>query len=155
MSICRAISCVVGKGCLLWPICCLGKTLLPFASMLHFALQSQTCLLLQISLDFLLLQSSPLWWKLHLCFFLSFFFSFFFLMLVLEGLVGLHRTGQLQLLRHQCLRHRLRLLWCLMVCLGNKQVILSFLRLHPRTAFWTLLLTIRSSPFLLRDSCLQ
>ena len=25
-----------------------------------------------------------------------------------------------------------------MVCLGNKQIILSFLRLHPSTAFWTL-----------------
>ena len=25
-----------------------------------------------------------------------------------------------------------------MVCLGDKQIILSFLRLHPSTAFWTL-----------------
>ena len=25
-----------------------------------------------------------------------------------------------------------------MVCLGNKQIILSFLRLHPSVAFWTL-----------------
>ena len=87
--------------------------------------------------------------------FVSFFLSFFFLMLVLEGLVGLHRTGQLQLLWHQCLRHRLGLLWCLMVCLGNKQVILAFLRLHPRTAFWTLLLTMWTTPFILMDSCLQ
>ena len=34
MSICRVFSCVVG-GCLLWPVCSLGKTLLAFA-LLHF-----------------------------------------------------------------------------------------------------------------------
>ena len=32
------------------------------------------------------------------------------------------------------------------------EFILSFLRLHPSTAFWTLLLTMMSTPFLLRDS---
>ena len=37
--------------------------LLAFAP-LHFVLQSQTCLLLQVSLDFLLFHSSPLRWKL-------------------------------------------------------------------------------------------
>ena len=31
--------------------------------------------------------------------------------------------------------------------------ILSFLRLHPSTAFQTLLLTMMATPFLLRDSC--
>ena len=31
----------------------------------------------------------------------------------------------------------------------------SFLRLHPSTAFWTLLLTMMATPFLLRDCCLQ
>ena len=85
MSMCRVISCVVGWGCLLWPVHSLGKTLLAFA-LHHFELQGQTYLLLQVSLDFLLLHSSSLWWKGHLC-----------LMLVLKGLVGLHRTGQLQL----------------------------------------------------------
>ena len=85
---CRVVSCVVGRGCLLWPVCSLGKTLLAFA-LLHFVLQGQICLLLQISLDFLLLHSSPLWWKGHL-----------FWVLVLGGLVGLHRTIQLQLLQH-------------------------------------------------------
>ena len=43
-----------------------------------------------------------------------------FLVLVLEDLVGLHKTGQLQLLWHQWLGHRLGLLWCWMVCLGNE-----------------------------------
>ena len=46
----------------------LAKTLLAFA-LLHVVLQGQICLLLQVSLDFLLLHSSPLWWKGHLFFF--------------------------------------------------------------------------------------
>ena len=64
------------------------KTLLAFA-LLHCVLQGQTCPLLLVSFNVLLLRSSPLWWKKHL-----------FLVLVLEGLVGLHRTVQLQLLWH-------------------------------------------------------
>ena len=59
MSMCRIFSCVVGKGCLLWPVCSLGKTLLAFA-LLHSVFQGQICLLLQVSPDFLLLHSSPL-----------------------------------------------------------------------------------------------
>ena len=47
-------------------------------------------------------------------------FFFFFLVWVLEGLIDLHRTGQLQLIWHQWLWHRLGLLWCWMVCLGNE-----------------------------------
>ena len=35
------------------------------------------------------------------------------------------------------------------------EIILSFLRLHPGTAFRTLLLTTMATPFLLRDSCPQ
>ena len=64
----------------------LGKTLLAFA-LLHFVLQGQTCLLLQVSLDYLLVHSSP-----HDIFFL--------MVLVLESLVDLHRTIKLQLLQH-------------------------------------------------------
>ena len=78
-------------------------------------LQSQTCLLLQVSLDFLLLQSNPLWWKGHLFLLL--------LLLVLEGLGGLHRTIRLQHLQHERLEHRLGLLWCW------TEITLSFLRL--------------------------
>ena len=79
----------------------------------------------------------------------------FFGMLVLKGLVDLHRTVQLQLLQCYWLGHRLGLLWYWMVCLGNQQIILLFLRLHPSTAFWTLLLTMMATPFPLRDSCPQ
>ena len=45
----------------------------------------------------------------------------FFGVLILEGLVGLHRTVQLQLLRHYWSGYRLELLWYWMVCLDNKQ----------------------------------
>ena len=45
----------------------------------------------------------------------------FFGVLVLEGLVGLYRTIQLQLLQHSWSGHRLGLLWYWMVCLGNEQ----------------------------------
>ena len=41
--------------------------------------------------------------------------------LVLKGLVSLHRTIQLQLLQHYWLGHRLGLPWFWMVCLGNEQ----------------------------------
>ena len=109
MSMCRVFSCVVGRGCLLWPVSSLGKTLLAF-DLLCFALQGQICLLLQVFLDFLLLYSSPLEWKGHL-----------FWTLFLEGLVGLHRTVQLQPLQHYWLGHRLGLPWCWLVCLGNNR----------------------------------
>ena len=52
MSMCRVFSCVVGRGCLLWPLHSLGKTLWAFA-LLHSVLQGQICLLLQVFLDFL------------------------------------------------------------------------------------------------------
>ena len=42
-------------------------------------------------------------------------------MLVLKGLVGLHRTIQLQLLQHYWWGHRLGLPWYWLVCLGNEQ----------------------------------
>ena len=109
MSLCRIFSSVFGRGCLLWPVCSLGKTLLAFA-LLHFVLQTHICLLLQVSLDFLCLHSSPLWWKGHLV-----------LMLVLEDLGGPHATIQVQLLWHYLLRHKLWLWCCWMVSLGTNQ----------------------------------
>ena len=64
------------------------QNLLAFA-LLHFVLQGQTCLLLQVSLDSLLLHLNPYYEK-----------GILFLVLVPEGFVGLHRTSQLQLLWH-------------------------------------------------------
>ena len=60
------------------------------------------------------------------------------MVLVLKGLVGLRRTVQLQLLQYYWLGHRLGLPQYRMVCLGDEEIILSFLRLHPSTAFQTL-----------------
>ena len=57
-------------------------------ALLHFVLQGQTCLVLWVSLEFLLLHPIP------------YDEENIFLVLVLEGLVGLHRTIQLQLFRH-------------------------------------------------------
>ena len=107
MSMCRVVSCVVGKGCLLWPVCLLHKTLLAFA-LLHFVLPGQSCLLFQVSLDFLLLHYNSLWLKGHLC----------VCVLVLEGVASLH--SQLHLLWHQRLGHRFGLLWGWIVSLGNE-----------------------------------
>ena len=59
VSMCTVVPCVVGRGCLLWPVCSLGKTLLAFA-LLQIWPQGHICLLLLIFLDFLPLQSSPL-----------------------------------------------------------------------------------------------
>ena len=61
-------------------------------------------------------------------------------MLVLEGLVVLHRTIQLQLLQHYWSGHRLGRITVILNGLPWKrtEIILSFLRLHPSTAFWTL-----------------
>ena len=117
----------------------LGKTLLAFP-LLHFVLQSQICLLLQVSFDFLLL---------HLA--LSDEEDIFFG--VLEGLVGLHGTVQLQLLQHYRLGHRQTWITVILNVLPWKrtEIILSFLRLLPSTAFQTLLFTMLATPFLLRD----
>ena len=78
--------------------------------LLRFVLQDQTGLLLQVFLDSLLLHSSPLWWK-----------GYLLGVLILEVLIGLHRTIQPQLLQHYWSGYRLGLLWYWMVCLGNKQ----------------------------------
>ena len=110
----------------------LGKTLLAFA-LLHFVLHSQICLLLQVSLDFLLLHSNP--------YYETDIFFFFFLIFVLEGIVftelfdfsSFGINGQAIYLAYYD-TERLAL---------ETDIILSFLRLHPSTAFWILLLTMR------------
>ena len=77
-------------------------------------------------------------------------------MLVLKGLVGLHRTVQLQLLQRYWSGHRLGITMILNGLPWKRtEIILSFLKLHPSTAFRSLLLTMMATPFLLRDSCPQ
>ena len=134
VSMCWVFYSVSGRGSLLWPVCSLGKTLLIF-SRLHFVLQGQICQLLKVSINFLLLHSSPLWWKGHL-----------YWVLVLEDLLGVRRTVQ-----------------CFFSITGwgidldysdiklfalETEIILSFLRLHLSTAFWTLFLDWKRSVFI-------
>ena len=76
-----------------------------------------------------------------------------FWMLVLKGLIGVHRTIQLQLLQHYCLGHRLGSLWYWMVCLGKEQR--SFCHfwdciqvLHFKLFCWPWWLSISSKGFL-------
>ena len=98
MSMCRVISCVIGKGCLFLPVHSFGKTLLDFA-LLHFVLQGLTCLLLWVSLDFLLLHSNPQGSKGHLILCVC--------VCVLDSVLCLRRISQLQFLQHQWLGYRL------------------------------------------------
>ena len=96
MSMCRVVSCVVRRGCLLWIVCSLGKTC---SHLLCFILYSTKLVFLGIPwLSTFTFQSPVMKWTV-------------FLVLVLEGLVGLQRSFQLQLLWHQWLGHRLGLLW--------------------------------------------
>ena len=138
-------SCVVGRRCLLWPVHSLRKTLLPLPCFILYSTAKLTCYSRYLLTSYFCI---PVPYDENNIFSL-------FLVLVLEGLVSLHRNVQLQLLQHYWLGHRLGLLWYRMVCHRNKQIILLFLRLHPSTTFWTLLLTMRSTPFLLRYSCPQ
>ena len=75
------VSWVVGRGCLLWPVC-LDRILLAFA-LLHFVLKAKL--------------ACYSWYRLTSCFWIPVpydekdIFFFFFLVLVPEGLVGLHK----------------------------------------------------------------
>ena len=128
MFMCRVFSCVVERGCLLRPVRSLGGTLLASA-LLHFVLQGQICLLLQVFLNFLLLHSNTLWWK---------GLFFFLFVLIVEGLVGHHRTVQLQLIQHQWLGHSLGLLWLL-----KKHIVTVDYRSLIRVFSWNLLIKYR------------
>ena len=109
MSTCRVFSCVVGRGCLLWPMNSLGKSLLAFA-LLHSVPKVQN------------LPVTPgISWLPTFAFQSPVMEGHLVWVLVLEDLVGLHRTVQLQLLQHYWLGHRLGLLWYWMACLGNKE----------------------------------
>ena len=73
--------------------------------------------------------------------------------LVVDGLVVSHRTIQHQLF--SITGQGIDLGYCDFewFALERTEIILSVLRLHPSTAFQTLLLTMMATPFLLRDSC--
>ena len=76
-------------------------------------------------------------------------------MLVLEGLVGLRRSVQIHFfsITSQGIDLDYRdIEWFALETNRDHSV---FLRLHPSTAFWTLLLTMMATPFLVRDSWQQ
>ena len=109
MSMCRVDSYVVGTRCLLWPVLSLGKTLLAFA-LLHFV------------------TPRPNWpftpgisWLPTFAFQSPIMKRTSFSSVNLEGLIGLHRTIQLQLLQYYWSGHRLGLQGYWMACLGNEQ----------------------------------
>ena len=129
VSMYRVFSCVVGRGCLLWPVHSLGKTLLAFA-LLH-SLLPRASLPVTPGVSWLptFAFQSPIMKRTS------------FWVLVLKGLVGLHRTVQLQLLQCYWLgyRHWLGHSWITVILNGlpwkQTEIILSFVRLHPSTAF--------------------
>ena len=106
MSMCRVFSCV-GRGCLLWSVRSLGKTLWDVA-LLHSALKAKfSCY-------------SRCFLTSYFCIPVSYNENLFWV-LVLKGLVGLHRT--VQFLQHYWLGHSLGLSWYWRVCLGNEAMV--------------------------------
>ena len=103
MPMCTVISCVVGRGCLLWPVPSLGRTLLAFA-LIHFVLKAKfTCYSRCLLTSYFVFQS-PMIKRMS------------FLGVGSRRSWDLYRTTHLQLLQHYWLGHRLGLLWYLMVC---------------------------------------
>ena len=115
MSICRVVSCVVGRRCLLWPVHSLGKTLISFCLASFCTPKSNLPVTPGISwLSTFAFQSTIM----KGTSFLGVREGHLFWMLVIEGFVGLHRIVQLQLLHHYWLGHRFGLLSYWMACLG-------------------------------------
>ena len=76
-------------------------------------------------------------------------------MLILNSLAGLHRTVQLQLLQHYCWSIDLDycdIEWFALETDRDHSVIFQIV---SKYCIQTLLLTVRATPFLLRDSCPQ
>ena len=108
MSLCRIFFCVVGRGCLLCPVCSLGKTI-------------NLCPASFCTPRPNLPVNPGISWLPTFAFRSPIMKGHIFGVLLLEGLVCLHRIIQLQLLQCYWLGHRFGLLWYWMVCLGNEQ----------------------------------
>ena len=109
MSTCRVFFYGVARGCLLWPVRSLGKTLLAFA-LPHLCIPKPSFPV-----------TPGVYWFPIFSFQSPVMKRTSFFVLVLGGLIGLHRTVQLPLLQCYWLGHRLGLPWYWMVCLGNEQ----------------------------------
>ena len=143
MSLCRIFFCVVGRGCLLCPVCSLGKTI-------------NLCPASFCTPRPNLPVNPGISWLPTFAFRSPIMKGHIFGVLLLEGLVGLHRTVQ-RSASSAFLDRAKTWVTVILNALPWKltEIILSFLRLHPSTAFWTLLLTMMATPFFLRDSWLQ
>ena len=108
---CRVIFCV--KECLLWPVCSLDKTVSLFPA-LFCTPRPNLPVILGIFWFPTYTFQSPMMKRTCVCVCVC------VCMLILEDVTDLHSTSQLLLLQHQCLGHRLGLLWCWMLCLGNE-----------------------------------
>ena len=137
MSTCRVVSCVSGGGCLLCPVRSPGNILLALFCFILYSKAKLSC-----CSNYLL--------TFYFCIPLLFKVYHFFLVLFLEGLVNFHR--QINLTFFSISSWDIDMDYC---DTEWTEIILSFLRLCPSTAFQTLLLCMRATPFLLRDSCPQ
>ena len=107
MSICRVFFCVVGRGCLLWPVHLLTNLCYPLPCFILYSKAKFVCTPGISWLPSFAFQSPMMK---RTCF-----------LRVLEGLIGLHRIIQLQLLHSYWLQYRLGSPWYWMVHLGNKE----------------------------------
>ena len=119
----------------------LAKLCKPFPCFTLYSKAKLTCY--QVSLDFLLLHFSPLWWKGDL-----------FLVLVLESLVGLHRLVT-QLLQHYWLGHRLGLLWCWVVALEMTWDRSAIFEIEPKYCISESFVDYKGALYLSKGSCPQ
>ena len=131
MSMCRVFSCVVGRGCLLWPVCSLAKTV-SCCPASFCTLRPKLPVIPGITWFPTLAFQFPMMKR-----------TSFFLVLVLGGLVGLHRIIHLQLLQHYWSGHRLGLLWYWMSCFGNE--------LRSFCHFWDCTQVLHSDSFVKPD----
>ena len=79
----------------------------------------------------------------------------FFWILILDGLGGLHRTIQCQLLQNYCLGHRLGNYDIESFALETNRDHSVIFEIASKYCILDSFLTMMASPFLLRDSCPQ
>ena len=153
MSMCRVFSCIVGRWCLLWPVCSLGKTLLAFALLISY-------------------------FKTILAYYSRCLLTSYFCIPVLydekDILFGVSSRRSCRSSRIHSTSASSALVvgaqtWITVILNGlpwkQTEIILSLLRNKQRSfcRFWDctqvlhfkLLFTMRATPFLLRDSCPQ
>ena len=109
MSVCRVFSFVVGRGCFLWPVSSLGKTLISLCSASFLIPKPNLPVTPGVSWLPTFAFQSPIMKRTS------------FLGVSSKRFLGIHRNVPLQLLQHYWWRHRLGLPWYWMVWLGNEQ----------------------------------